>query len=157
MLTLSATQFVNNFGQRTLEVQVQPIEVQSHGRTVGFYVSPAEYKRMQDALHHISEPMSYHSIKSLVHARKDEILAIARKYGVKKIRLFGSVARGEDTLQSDIDFLIEYPAGHVPSFDDLGIGSEIGDLFEGRRVDIVDAARVDQRLKSSILADAVEL
>jgi hypothetical protein len=49
MLTLTPTQFVNKFksGQRNQEVQVEPIEVRSCGRTVGYYVSPHEFQEIQ--------------------------------------------------------------------------------------------------------------
>ena len=157
MLTLSSTQFVNNFGRRTLEVQVEPIEVKSHGRTVGFYVSPTEFKRMQDALRRSSEPGAYNSIKPLVHARRDKILALAKKYGVASIHLFGSVARGEDKPQSDIDFLVEYPTDHIPSFNDLGLAGELEDLFNGRRIDVISLDQADKRLKPSILEGATEI
>src|SRR5262249_45001933 len=48
MLTLTATEFVNKFGQWNQNVQVEPIEVKSHGRTVGFYVSPKEYAKFEE-------------------------------------------------------------------------------------------------------------
>ena len=157
MLTLSATQFVNNFGQRNQEVQLEPIEVKSHGRTVGFYVSPTEYRKMQDALKRISEPGAYTSIKGRVHALKDEILKISRKYGVIRIRLFDSVALSKDKPQSDIDFLLEYPEGHVFCFDDLGLSGELEDLFDGRKVDVVSLDKIDHRLKESILEGAIDI
>ena len=40
-------------------------------------------------------------------ARRDEILAIMRAHGASNPRLFGSVARGEDRPESDIDFLVD--------------------------------------------------
>ena len=157
MLTLTATDFFSNPGRRNQEVQNQPIEVKSHGRTVGFYVSPGEYERLQEAARRAVQPGAYNSIKPLVLAHRTEIVALAKKYGIEKINLSGSVARGEDKPQSDIDFLIEYPAGHVPSLNDVGIGSELEDLFDGRRADMVNLAKVDKRIKSSMLEDAIGL
>jgi len=157
MLTVNATEFVNNFGRRNQEVQREPIEVKSHGRTVGYYVSPDEYNRLERAAQRAAEPGAYNSIKPLVHARRSEIMALAKRYGIARIRLFGSVARGEDKPQSDLDFLVEYPPGHVPSFDDLGLAAEIGDLFDGRQVDVVRMDKVDKRLKDSVIAGAIEI
>jgi uncharacterized protein len=139
MLTFTATDFFSNPGRRNQEVQNEPIEVKSHGRTVGVYVSPHEYQRLVEG------------------AQRTEILAIAKRYGIKRIRLIGSVVRGDDKPQSDIDFLVEYPVNHVPSFDDLGIGAEIGEMFGGRRIEVVNLARADKQLKPSMLADAVDL
>ena len=157
VLTLTATDFFSNPGRRNQEVQNEPIEVTSHGRAVGVYISPHEYKRLLKEAQHATQPGLYNSIKPLVHANRDEILAIAKRYGIEKIRLIGSVARGDDKPQSDIDFLVEYPANHVPSFDDLGVGAEIGEMFDGRRIEIINIARIDERLKPAMLADAVDL
>jgi prevent-host-death family protein len=50
MMTLTATEFVNNFGKRNQEVQREPIEVTSHGRPVGYYVSAHDFESMERAL-----------------------------------------------------------------------------------------------------------
>lgn len=42
---------------------------------------------------------------------KPQILELARKHGVENIRVFGSVARGEQTEDSDIDFLVKMRTG----------------------------------------------
>ena len=47
-------------------------------------------------------------VKQLLQQKREEILAIATKHGVYNVRVFGSVARGEATTTSDIDFLIDY-------------------------------------------------
>ena len=48
-----------------------------------------------------------------IRAKCDEIQKIAAKHGARKLRLFGSVARGDAQAESDVDFLIE--AGPVTS------------------------------------------
>ncbi len=45
-------------------------------------------------------------LKQLLQERREEILEIALKHGAFNVRVFGSVARGEETENSDIDFLI---------------------------------------------------
>ena len=47
-------------------------------------------------------------LKQLLQERREEILEIASKHGALNVRVFGSVARGEETENSDIDFLIDY-------------------------------------------------
>ena len=49
MMTLTATEFVTNFGQRNQEVQREPIEVTSHGRPVGYYVSAHDFESLKKA------------------------------------------------------------------------------------------------------------
>lgn len=56
MLTLTATDFFSNPGRRNQEVQSGPIEVKSHGRTVGIYVSPHEYDRLIKAAERSVKP-----------------------------------------------------------------------------------------------------
>ena len=41
---------------------------------------------------------------------KDKIMPVLMPYGVKRVALFGSVARGEDTAQSDVDILVAFKA-----------------------------------------------
>lgn len=47
------------------------------------------------------------SLSPLLQSHRQEILALGEKYGIHNIRVFGSVARGEDTRESDIDFLVQ--------------------------------------------------
>ena len=50
-------------------------------------------------------------IDDLLKAKRQDILRIAAKHGVRSIRVFGSVARGEADEQSDVDFLVEMDPG----------------------------------------------
>ena len=47
------------------------------------------------------------SINILLRERREEILRIAHQHGARNVRVFGSVARGEATEDSDIDLLVE--------------------------------------------------
>lgn len=69
---------------------------------------------------------------------KNEIAALCRKYGVKKLSLFGSAARGEMKPGSDVDLMVEFKAGQAPSlWDGPDMHKEFSSLFDGRRVDLV--------------------
>ena len=46
-----------------------------------------------------------------IAAKREEILELAARFGIKNIRIFGSVARHEAREGSDIDFLVEFPPG----------------------------------------------
>jgi predicted nucleotidyltransferase len=50
-------------------------------------------------------------IYELISVKRDEILSLAERFGIKNIRVFGSVARHEAHDRSDIDFLVEFPPG----------------------------------------------
>ena len=70
-----------------------------------------------------------------------------RKYGVKRIGLFGSYVRGTATAKSDIDFIVELK--RLTFRDYMGLALFLEDLFE-RNVDLVTATSIKPRLKSYI-------
>jgi predicted nucleotidyltransferase len=47
-------------------------------------------------------------LSQLLQEKRQDILAIAAKHGAFNVRVFGSVAREEETEASDIDFLVDY-------------------------------------------------
>jgi predicted nucleotidyltransferase len=59
---------------------------------------------------------------------------ILKKYGVKKLELFGSYVKGEQKNDSDIDFLVEFNRPNFENFMDLVFFLE--DLF-GKRVELI--------------------
>jgi len=84
-----------------------------------------------------------------------KIREIARRHGVANIRIFGSVARGDATPDSDIDFLIEVTGPTTPWFPG-GLVAELEELL-GRRVDVVEADAVRESLREQILQEAEPL
>ncbi len=71
-----------------------------------------------------------------------------RRFGVKRIGLFGSIVRGEGTEKSDLDFLVEFEQKSFDSYMDLK--NFLEDLF-GCRVDLVLADSIKPRLRKSIM------
>jgi hypothetical protein len=92
--------------------------------------------------------------KVLVEKRED-ILRIAAKHGVSRIRVFGSAARGESRSESDLDLLVEVTGPTTPWFPG-GLVAELEE-FLGRRVDIVEPDGIRESLRREILQDAVPL
>ena len=92
-------------------------------------------------------------INEIIQRKRGEILRIAAKHGVRRIRLFGSVARGDAGPQSDVDFLVEVGSRHSPFFP----GGLVADLQEllGRKVDIVEPEGLYPLLKEQILKEAI--
>lgn len=77
------------------------------------------------------------------------------EFGVKSIAIFGSVARGEATPDSDVDVLVEfYPEERVGIFRFLELKEYLESIF-GREVDLVTRAGLKPRLRDGILAEAV--
>ncbi len=90
-----------------------------------------------------------------LRSRRSEILDVAHARGASRVRKFGSVARGEATETSDIDFLVDLEQGR--SLLDLGgLLMDLRDLL-GHDVDVVTEAVMRSRVGSRVLADAVDL
>jgi predicted nucleotidyltransferase len=93
---------------------------------------------------------------------RDEIIerlkereADLRAQGVAHAALFGSVARGEDRPDSDIDILVDLdPAIVVTIFDYAGVKDFISDMFD-RPVDVVSRESLKPRLRPKATADAI--
>ena len=90
-----------------------------------------------------------------IRQRRDEILEVARARGASRIRIFGSVARGEDTQSSDVDFLVELDADRT-LFDLGGLTMDLRELLR-REVDVVTEAGLRPRVAQRVLVDAVDL
>jgi len=87
--------------------------------------------------------------------RRKAIIEAAENRRAHNVRLFGSVARGEDTATSDIDLLVDLEDG-VGLLDLIGLERELSELL-GVGVDVVPADTLKTRIRSRVLAEAVPL
>ena len=92
-----------------------------------------------------------------IRKRKRQLYQIAAKYGIRKVYVFGSVARGESSELSDIDFLIEMESGASA----LGVGAfqyEVQQLM-GTHIDVIPTFTLskieDKSFVQSIQSEAV--
>jgi uncharacterized protein len=92
-----------------------------------------------------------HELQSL----KPQIDAIARKYGVSDIRVFGSVSRGAATELSDLDLLVRVEPKRS-LLDLIGFEQGVAELLS-MRVDVVTERALHPLLRDSILRDAQPL
>ena len=77
---------------------------------------------------------------------------VLRGFGVKRIGLFGSVARGEAREDSDLDFLVELESWTTDAF--FGVAFFLEDHF-GREVDLVPIRSIRPELRDAVLSEAV--
>jgi predicted nucleotidyltransferase len=68
--------------------------------------------------------------------QKDAINALAARYGARRIRVFGSVARGEERPDSDVDFLVDYPPGYDLFLQRMPLAEALEGVT-GRRIDLL--------------------
>lgn len=83
----------------------------------------------------------------------EELVALCKKYRIRELSVFGSVARGEGKADSDVDLLVEFEAGVVHGLDYFALEEELARLF-GRPVDLATKKWLKASVRSEILRDA---
>ena len=94
-------------------------------------------------------------LNNLLKSRREEIISIAARHGARNVRVFGSVARGEDDDKSDIDLLVEFESGRS-LLDHAGLWLELQDLL-GCKVDVVSERGIKPRIRERVLRESVPL
>ena len=87
--------------------------------------------------------------------KRKDILRLAKRYGVTRLRIFGSVARGEATPDSDIDFLVEMEPERS-LFDLGGLLVELEALL-GCKVDVLTEKSLHWYIREKVLSEAKPL
>ncbi|MFM7713220.1 MAG: nucleotidyltransferase family protein [Microcystis sp.] len=96
------------------------------------------------------------TLKQLIQDKREDILKIATKHGAFNVRVFGSVARGEENENSDIDFLIDYDLAKTSPWFPGGLLVDLEDLL-GCKVDVVTEKSLHHLIKQRILKEAIKL
>lgn len=91
-----------------------------------------------------------------LHAQRDAILSACREFGARRIRVFGSVARGEERPDSDIDFLVDFPRGYDLFAQRLPLAARLAEIT-GRRLDLIPEHEINRHLREAVLREAVDL
>jgi len=94
-------------------------------------------------------------IREVIREKREEILRLAAARGATKVRVFGSVARGDAGPESDVDLLVELDEDRT-LFD---LGHLLLDLEEllGRMVDLVTENALHPYIRGRVLREAVQL
>jgi predicted nucleotidyltransferase len=95
----------------------------------------------------------------LLRVHRDAILRLLSERGVQDVRIFGSIARGEDESASDIDLIVELH-GERSSGAELLEALELSELLTrlvGTRVDVVTARSLRPEVRALAIAEAIPL
>ena len=90
-----------------------------------------------------------------LHSHRRRVEQIIANHGLRRARVFGSVARGDEGPGSDIDLLVEVPAG-VGLFELGRCQSELESLL-GAKVELIPAADLKSGVAADVLSEAREL
>ena len=91
----------------------------------------------------------------LIESNRSEILALAGRHGIRDVRVFGSMARGDADDASDVDLLVSLP----PDKTGLALGGllmDVQDLLQ-RRVEVVTERGLHPALRDRVLREAQPL
>ena len=110
-------------------------------------------------LHDHAAEYSVDPPRRLAEIDKKALAAVCRKYGVKKLSLFGSAARGELRPDSDVDLLVEFkPGSRTSSFDLVTMQDELSPLLGNRPIQIASPGILkNPHRRKTILPDLKKL
>ena len=94
-------------------------------------------------------------IEERLKAKREDILRLAAQHGVRTVRVFGSVARGEAGPNSDVDFLVELEP-HRSLLDLGGFVMDVQDLL-ACEVDVAEPEGLHWYVRERILREAIPL
>ena len=95
------------------------------------------------------------SIRQLLRSKRTKILQIAARHGARKVRVFGSVARGTSRRGSDVDFLVEMEEGRS-LLDHAALILALERLLK-RPVDVATERGLRKPIRKEVLKDAIVL
>ena len=93
------------------------------------------------------------ALRDRLRARRDALLAAARASGARNLRVFGSVARGEEREDSDVDFLVTLEAGRT-LLDLARLELELERIL-GHPVDVVTEGSLQEPVRTSAMREAI--
>jgi hypothetical protein len=86
---------------------------------------------------------------------REALAAVCRRYRVRRLSLFGSALKGIDRPESDMDLLVEFEPGAMPSLLTMGeIELELSPLLGGRKVDLRTAQDLSRYFRDEVVRSA---
>jgi predicted nucleotidyltransferase len=110
-------------------------------------------------MHLVNRSNDQPSPREVLREQRSMILSRISERGGRDVRIFGSLARGDDDARSDIDLLIELPdsksvAGELLTV--LGLSEELSELV-GARVDVVTPRTLHDDVRAAAISEAIPL
>ena len=84
-----------------------------------------------------------------------ELAAFCQRHHIRRLALFGSALHGDFGPESDLDLLVEFEPGQIPTlFDIAGMEQELSRLLGGRKVDLRTPEDLSRYFRHQVLAEA---
>ena len=91
-----------------------------------------------------------------IHQLKAQLSGLAALYGASDLRVFGSVARGEERPDSDVDFLVNLPRGYDLFGQRMALAQSLSDILH-RKIDLVPEHELNRHLREQVLREAITI
>lgn len=95
------------------------------------------------------------SLAEQLREKRQQVIRLAAKHGAGNVAVFGSVARGEETPESDVDLLVDI-TGETSAWFPGGLVADLEELL-GRPVQIVIRRSLSDLIRDAVLKDAYPL
>ena len=95
-------------------------------------------------------------INDIIGNKRDALLKLTAQHGASNVRVFGSVARGEATPESDLDLLVDQDWSKLSGWGGMELIVELEELL-GRKVDVATEEELKSRIRTRVLDEAVPL
>jgi predicted nucleotidyltransferase len=80
--------------------------------------------------------------------------ALRTQFGLSRIGIFGSFARGEETRTSDVDVVVDFAQGHATLKNFVGLAEQLEALFQ-RKVDLITSEGIDKYIRPRVEAEVI--
>jgi len=103
----------------------------------------------------VSESEREMNLENLIRDKGKEILRVSRQHGARRVRIFGSTARGEANVTSDLDILVDMET-RSSLLDIVAIKQDLEDML-GCKVDVVTESALSPYIRTDVLKEAKTL
>jgi len=88
--------------------------------------------------------------------QRSQILDVVERHGASNVRVFGSVARGEASTESDIDLLVDQDWSRLSGWGGMALITDLEDLL-GCKVDVATDEELKPGIRERVLREAIPL
>jgi len=92
----------------------------------------------------------------LSNEMRQSLSEVCKRYGVRRLSIFGSVRSGEDLPGSDLDVLVDFDPGRTPGLAFITLQDELSAIF-GRNVDLNTPDDLSKYFRTSVVQEARQI